>query len=124
MALVREVSKGGDGDLGWLRRGQVQKQLEDAFVGLKDGEVSPLVRAGPALHLFKVEERRAAGGRGFEEAKDEIREILKELRRLGKTILISSHILADLAEICTTVGILEKGRLVASGSLGSLRWSA
>jgi len=77
-ALVREVSKGSDGDLGWLRRGQVQKQLEDAFVGLKDGEVSGLVRAGPGLHLFKVEERRSSGGKGYEQAKEDIREILTQ----------------------------------------------
>lgn len=74
--LVREVSKGSDGDLGWLKRGQIQKQLEEAFAGLKDGEVSPLVRSGPALHLFKVEERRRAGGKTFEAAKDDIKEIL------------------------------------------------
>jgi peptidyl-prolyl cis-trans isomerase SurA len=77
-ALVREVAKGGDGDLGWVKKGHVQKQLEDAYVGLNDGEVSGLVRAGPALHLFKVEGRRRAGGRTYEEAKDEIREILTQ----------------------------------------------
>jgi peptidyl-prolyl cis-trans isomerase SurA len=75
-ALVREVSKGNDGDLGWLKRGQIQKQLEDAFVGLADGQVSKLVRAGPGLHLFKVEGRRRAGGKTFEQAKEEIRETL------------------------------------------------
>lgn len=75
-ALVREVGKGADGDLGWLRRGQIQKELEAAFVDLADGQVSKLVRAGPGLHLFKVEARRRAGGKSFEEAKEEIREIL------------------------------------------------
>lgn len=77
-ALVREVSKAGDGDLGWLKRGQIQRELEEAFVGLADGEVSKLVRAGPGLHLFKVEGRRRAGGKSFEEAKDEIRETLMQ----------------------------------------------
>lgn len=77
-ALVREVSRAGDGDLGWLRRGQIQKELEEAFVGLADGEVSKLVRAGPGLHLFKVEGRRRAGGKSFEEAKDDIRELLMQ----------------------------------------------
>jgi ABC-2 type transport system ATP-binding protein len=48
-------------------------------------------------------------------ARIEIRELLKELRRLGKTILISSHILHELAELCTSVGIIEQGRLVYSG---------
>ncbi len=50
-------------------------------------------------------------------ARIEIREILKELRRMGKTILLSSHILSELAEVCNRVGILERGELVAQGSL-------
>lgn len=54
-------------------------------------------------------------------ARIELRELLKELHRMGKTILISSHILADLEDICDTVGILEQGRLVVSGRLTDLR---
>ena len=50
-------------------------------------------------------------------ARVEFREIIKELRNMGKTILISSHILPELADMCTKVGIIEKGRLVASGSV-------
>jgi ABC-2 type transport system ATP-binding protein len=50
-------------------------------------------------------------------ARIEIREILKELRSMGKTILLSSHILSDLAEVCNRVGILERGSLVAQGTL-------
>ena len=50
-------------------------------------------------------------------ARIEIREILKELRKMGKTILLSSHILSDLSEICNRVGILEQGALVAQGTL-------
>ena len=48
-------------------------------------------------------------------ARIELRELLKELQRMGKTILISSHILTELSTMCTTVGIIEAGRLVASG---------
>jgi len=48
-------------------------------------------------------------------ARVEVREIFRELRSMGKTILISSHILSELAEVCTSIGIIEKGRLVASG---------
>src|SRR6476619_232957 len=50
-------------------------------------------------------------------ARVEFREIIKELRKMGKTVLISSHILPELADMCTKVGIIEKGRLVASGSV-------
>lgn len=50
-------------------------------------------------------------------ARIEIRELLKELRRMGKTIIISSHILHELAELCTTVGILEQGELIFHGPI-------
>ncbi len=50
-------------------------------------------------------------------ARIEIRELLKELRNMGKTILISSHILHELAHLCTRIGIIEAGSLVAEGSL-------
>ena len=53
-------------------------------------------------------------------ARIEIREVLKELNRLGKTIVVSSHILADLEEICDHVAIMERGQLVTHGSISSL----
>jgi ABC-2 type transport system ATP-binding protein len=48
-------------------------------------------------------------------ARVEFRELLLELRRMGKTVLISSHILTELGEVATDVGILEAGRLIAQG---------
>ena len=48
-------------------------------------------------------------------ARVELRELLRELRALGKTILISSHILPELEELCTSVAIIDHGRLLASG---------
>jgi ABC-2 type transport system ATP-binding protein len=54
-------------------------------------------------------------------ARIEIRELLKELRRMGKTILISSHILSELAELCTKVGIIERGQLLFSGSIAEIK---
>jgi len=50
-------------------------------------------------------------------ARIEIRALLKELGKMGKTILISSHILTELAEMCTHVGIIERGRLIAQGPI-------
>ena len=50
-------------------------------------------------------------------ARIELRELLKELQRMGKTILVSSHILHELSQFCTRIGIIEAGRLVAEGSL-------
>ncbi len=53
-------------------------------------------------------------------ARIEIRELLKELRRMGKTIIISSHILHELAELCNTVGIIEQGELIFSGEVSEI----
>lgn len=50
-------------------------------------------------------------------ARVEMKEVLKQLQSLGKTILISSHILPELAEMCTEVGIIDHGTLVAEGTV-------
>jgi ABC-2 type transport system ATP-binding protein len=53
-------------------------------------------------------------------ARIEIRDLLLELRSLGKTIFLSSHILTELSDVCTSIGILEKGRLVVAGPIGEI----
>src|SRR4051812_43800010 len=53
-------------------------------------------------------------------ARIEIRELLRELQRLGKTILISSHILSELGEFCNKLGIIERGKLIISGTIDEL----
>ena len=50
-------------------------------------------------------------------ARLEVKALLKELRRMGKTILISSHILTELADWCTSIGIIERGELLMSGPI-------
>ena len=50
-------------------------------------------------------------------ARVEVKELLKELRRMGKTILISSHILTELADCCTSIGIIERGKLLMHGPI-------
>lgn len=50
-------------------------------------------------------------------ARVEMREILKELQAMGKTILLSSHILPELQALCTRVGILANGKIAAEGTL-------
>ncbi|MBN1507379.1 MAG: ABC transporter ATP-binding protein [Sedimentisphaerales bacterium] len=54
-------------------------------------------------------------------ARIEIRELLRELKRMGKTIMISSHILSELEEICDRIGIIERGQFVFSGTLEEIR---
>ncbi len=50
-------------------------------------------------------------------ARVEVKALLRELRRMGKTILISSHILTELADCCTSIGILERGKLLMCGPI-------
>ncbi len=50
-------------------------------------------------------------------ARIEVKALLKELRRMGKTILISSHILTELADCCTSIGIIERGKLLMHGPM-------
>jgi ABC-2 type transport system ATP-binding protein len=50
-------------------------------------------------------------------ARIEIRELIRELCRMGKTVLVSSHILTELADFCTSIGIIEAGRLLTSGRI-------
>jgi ABC-2 type transport system ATP-binding protein len=50
-------------------------------------------------------------------ARIEVKALFKELRRMGKTILISSHILTELADCCSSIGIIEKGKLLMSGPI-------
>lgn len=57
-------------------------------------------------------------------ARIEIREILNELRNMGKTILLSSHILSELSEVCNRIAILERGEMVVQGPLDEIMASA
>lgn len=50
-------------------------------------------------------------------ARVEVKALLKELRKMGKTILISSHILSELADCCTSIGIIERGKLLMHGPI-------
>jgi ABC-2 type transport system ATP-binding protein len=53
-------------------------------------------------------------------ARIEIRDLLLELKSLGKTIFLSSHILTELSDVCSSIGILERGRLVVAGPIGEI----
>lgn len=53
-------------------------------------------------------------------ARVEVKALLKELRRMGKTILISSHILTELADCCTSIGIIERGQILMHGPIADV----
>ncbi|MFI5455732.1 MAG: ATP-binding cassette domain-containing protein [Isosphaerales bacterium] len=54
-------------------------------------------------------------------ARLEMKALLTELKQMGKTILISSHILSELADFCTSIGIIERGKLLAAGSIQQIQ---
>ncbi len=54
-------------------------------------------------------------------ARIEMRELLRELQNMGKTIFFSSHILSEVADICTSIGIIEAGKLVTHGDMEMMK---
>jgi ABC-2 type transport system ATP-binding protein len=91
-----------------LSKGQKQRTLL-ARTLLRDPEV--LVLDEPASDLDP-------------RARIELRTLLGDLARLGKTVLLSSHILTELAELCDSIGVIEGGRVVVSGSISEVQAKA
>src|SRR5436190_2717757 len=88
----------------------------DALVdGLSRGMKQRLSIARVLVHDPKVLLLDEPAGNLDPRARIEMRELLKELQRMGKTILISSHILPELQDLCNKVGIIEQGELIYSG---------
>ncbi|HSU65865.1 MAG TPA: ABC transporter ATP-binding protein [Tepidisphaeraceae bacterium] len=88
----------------------------DALVdGLSRGMKQRLSIARVLVHDPKVLLLDEPAGNLDPRARIEMRELLKELQRMRKTILISSHILPELADLCNKVGIIEQGELLYSG---------
>jgi len=97
---LTDLSHKAEADVNSLSRG-MQQRLSVARVLLHDPKV--LLMDEPASGLDP-------------RARIEMRELLKELHRMGKTILISSHILLELADLCNKVGIIEQGELKFVGT--------
>jgi ABC-2 type transport system ATP-binding protein len=88
----------------------------DALVdGLSRGMKQRLSIARVLLHDPKVLLLDEPAGNLDPRARIELRELLKTLRQMGKTIVISSHILPELQDLCNTVGIIEQGELIYAG---------
>jgi peptidyl-prolyl cis-trans isomerase SurA len=85
--VAREVSQGPSaaegGELGWIPRGAIDARLDEAVFALEEGEATGVLKVGPGYHVLKVEERRVAGGKPFEEAKDQIRDKLAQEQAEG-----------------------------------------
>src|SRR3954454_23490237 len=88
----------------------------DALVdGLSRGMKQRLSIARVLLHDPKLLLLDEPAGNLDPRARIELRELLKTLRGMGKTIIISSHILPELQDLCNTVGIIERGELIYAG---------
>lgn len=76
-AVAQEVSQGptarDGGDLGWIKRGVVQREVETAAFTLEAGKVSAPVRTRQGVHVLRVEERRGGEPRPFDEVAEEVR---------------------------------------------------
>jgi ABC-2 type transport system ATP-binding protein len=83
--------------------------------GLSRGMKQRLSIARVLVHDPKVLLLDEPAGNLDPRARIEMRELLKELQRMGKTILISSHILPELQDLCNKVGVIEQGELLYSG---------
>jgi ABC-2 type transport system ATP-binding protein len=83
--------------------------------GLSRGMKQRLSIARVLLHDPKLLLLDEPAGNLDPRARIELRELLKTLRGMGKTIIISSHILPELQDLCNTVGIIERGELIYSG---------
>ncbi|HEV7302398.1 MAG TPA: ABC transporter ATP-binding protein [Tepidisphaeraceae bacterium] len=94
-------------DLGYKRDAPVD--------GLSRGMKQRLSIARVLVHDPKVLLLDEPAGNLDPRARIELRELLKTLQRMGKTIIISSHILPELQDLCNTVGIIERGELLYSG---------
>jgi ABC-2 type transport system ATP-binding protein len=96
-------------------------QKKDAYVdGLSRGMKQRLGLARCLVHNPEVLILDEPASGLDPRARIELREILKELRNMGKTIIISSHILPELAEMCNVIGIIEAGNLITCGSVDEI----
>ncbi len=94
------------------------EEKSDAYVdGLSRGMKQRLCLARALIHdpeLLIMDEPTA----GLDpRTRIEFREMIKELQSQGKTILISSHLLGDLAEMCTDIGVIDHGKMVLTGNI-------
>ena len=93
--------------------GKKDSYVEELSTGMKQR----LCLAKPLIHDPKVLLLDEPASGLDPRARIEIKELFKELKAMGKTIIISSHILPELADFCNKVGIIERGEMLVSGDV-------
>lgn len=111
LALARE----------WAERVDLAEKWEAYIHTLSRGMKQRLVLAKTLLHDPEIVllDEPASGLDPI--ARAQMRNILKDISTLGKAVMISSHILTELSDFCSAIGVMEKGRMVISGSLEEIR---
>ena len=94
---------------------------DDYVNGLSKGMKQRLCLAKTLVHDPPVLILDEPASRPRPAARLEMKALLTELRGMGKTILVSSHILSELADFCTSIGIIERGKLLAAGSIREIQ---
>ncbi|HHH12079.1 MAG TPA: ABC transporter ATP-binding protein, partial [Sorangium sp.] len=97
--------------------GALQHQL---VAGLSKGQKQRLQLARILVHDPKVLILDEPASDLDPRARIEIRDLLLDLQALGKTILLSSHILTELSDVCSSIGIIEQGRMVVHGPINDI----
>lgn len=95
--------------------------VEREVVALSKGQKQRLMLARTLLHDPQVLILDEPASDLDPRARIELRMLLAELGRMGKTIFLSSHILTELADICTSIGIIHDGRVIASGPIAEVQ---
>lgn len=107
-----------------LRLVKLDHKAEADVNGLSRGMKQRLCLARALVHnpdiLFLDEPASGLDPR----ARFELKEILKNLSSMGKTIIISSHILPELSEMCTSIGIIDRGQMMLKGSIDDIHRAA
>jgi len=115
---------------GQLRAGRVNDVLEiielqekrDALIGkLSRGMRQRLCLGKTLLHEPKILLLDEPASGMDPKGRVEMRNLLKELQKQGKTVLISSHILTELSDICNAIGIMERGAVIETGTVDEIR---
>ncbi len=105
----------------WLEKVSLSGKREELVKTLSRGMRQRLVLAKTLLPVPEILLLDEPASGLDPAARRQMRDLLKEAAQGGATILISSHILSELSDFCDAVGILEKGKLVVSGSLEEIR---
>ena len=105
----------------WLGQVHLSDEWNTRVGDLSRGMCQRLVLAKTLLHEPKVLLLDEPASGMDPVARVQLRGILRDVARRGAAVLISSHILSELSDMCTSIGVMDRGRMVVSGSLDAIR---